>query len=195
MTDSAQEFQAKPESLIAKILRKLSWRRLYLMVVKQEGTPESLARGVGLGFFICFAFPFGTHLTLGIPTAFLLRANKFLTILFTFVSNPYTLPFIWPAQCWIGAMLMGRHLALRTIEEEFAHLLSSPSIAAFKELGAELLWPFLLGGLVLGILFGIPSYFTALGMIQAHRKRKEKALRLRLSMASKRGKSDDARVD
>ena len=178
-----------------KFLRYFSLRRLYYKIVNQEGTPESVARGVGLGLFVGFALPLGTHIIIGIPLAFIMRANKFLMLLFTMPVNPYTITFFYPAQCWIGAKLMGSPLTMKVIKKDFAHVFSDPSWTSFKELGSDVMWPLLLGGLLIGLITGFIGYFATLGMVQRYRMKREKALRRRLSVSSKREKTVCMKVE
>ena len=42
-------------------MKKFSLRRLYFKVMQQEGTPESVGRGIAIGLFIGFILPIGTQ--------------------------------------------------------------------------------------------------------------------------------------
>jgi hypothetical protein len=153
-------------------LRNLSWRRLYCRIVRQEGSPESVARGLAIGLFVGFAMPMGGQLVVAIPLAFILKGNKVLAALGTVVTNPYTSLVIYPIQCWIGALLLGSPLDFHFLEERFKSLLAQPSWDALKGLGVDLLVPFLVGGLLLAVLTCVPTYYLTLRTVRAYRARK-----------------------
>jgi uncharacterized protein len=164
----------------------LNWRRLYCRIRRQEGSPESLARGVALGLLVGFAAPLGIHGLVVIPLAFALRANKFLAYLFTFHINPYTIPLLYPFQCWLGGMILEHPLSSQVIKSDLSHLFIERSWESFKALGAELIWPFLAGGAVLGILSAVAGYFLTLGIIQWRRRSRDASLKRRLYKLAKR---------
>lgn len=153
-------------------LRNISWRRLYCKVVKQEGSPESVARGLTIGLFVGFAMPMGGQLIVALPLAFLLKGNKVLAALGTVVTNPYSSIVIYPVQCWVGAFLLGSPLKLSLLEARFKTLIEQPSWSEFTGLGSELIIPFLLGGLLFAVLSSAPTYYLTLRAVRAYRARK-----------------------
>ena len=91
-----------------KLKRRALW--LYSKIVKGSGTPQYIARGWALGAFIGSVVPIFCQLIISIPLAFLLRASKIGATLGTFHTNPVTVVFIYPLQCWIGNRLIGGSL-------------------------------------------------------------------------------------
>jgi len=176
-------------------LRNLKWRRLYCRIVNQEGSPESIAKGVSLGLFVGFGMPLGTHIIIGLPLAFLLKANKFLTVLFTFPVNPYTIPLLYPAQCYLGSLVMGSPMKIKVIKAKFKTIFTDPSWESFMNLGSDIMWPFLIGGVIIGVATAAIGYYASLGMVQRYRKRREAKLRRRLSLSSKREKTVCIKLD
>ncbi len=166
----------------------LSWRRVYCYVLRQEGSPESVAMGVALGLFVGFFMPMGGQLAVVIPLAFLLKANKALAIMGTVVTNPYTAVFIYPFQCWLGALLMGSPLELSVVEGEFKGLLASPSWASLLSLGAGLLIPFFIGGAFLAVVTSVPSYYLARYAVRLRRRMKAERIK-----ASRQRKAPEGR--
>ena len=110
-------------------------------------------------------------------------------ILFTMPVNPYTATFLYPFQCWMGAKLLGQNIRMKVIHADFAKFFSDPSWMALRDLSSDVLIPMLLGGLIFGVITAVFGYFSSLGMVQRYRKRKEMALRKRLSFSSKREKT------
>lgn len=171
-------------------LKRLSLKRIYYRIIRQEGSPESIARGIGIGLFVAFLAPVGLQTVTVIPLAFLFRANKILAFIATFPTNPYTIPFIYPAQCYIGSLVMLSPMKFADVSDAFKTVYNDPTWANFVSLGNDIILPFIVGGAIFGIITGIIGYFATLGMVQRHRRRRELKLVARLSaMASAKEKS------
>lgn len=144
--------------------------------MKQEGTPDYSARGVAIGLFIGFFMPMGGQLITAIPLAYFLRGNKMLAAVFTFVSNPYTITFIYPFQCWLGSVIIGAPIEYAAIMASFHKVFTSASTATIlalgKELGQELILPFFLAGLILGAISAAIGYAITLWLITRHRRKR-----------------------
>ena len=164
--------------------RKL--RILYLKLVKQSGTPESVARGVAIGFFTGFLIPVGGQMLIAIALAFLFRARKIPAIACTWVTNPWTIPFIYPFQCYLGAKLIGCDLTFKAINSLIKTFIKERSLEALNNLGSEILVPFFVGGAFLGLITAFGFYFASYGMIISHGKRVEAKLVKRLAKLSER---------
>lgn len=171
------------------LLRSLSLKRLYYRVVRQEGSPESIARGVALGLFVGFFVPIGGQVVIVLLLAFLLRANKILSVLFTFPTNPWTVPFIYPVQCYFGSILMGSPLRFYEIKGQFKQFFKNPTWNGLLDLGDDIVWPFFVAGFVMAVVSAVIGYYASLGMVQKYRKRREARLRRRLSMISARDRT------
>ena len=134
----------------------------YFKMVRQSGTPEKIARGVAVGLFVGFMIPFGFQIIVAIPLAILFKANKLFSVTGTFVTNHFTIPFIYPFQ--------------------FKSLLKTPSFEALFELGHDVVIPFFTGGAFLALLFATAGYYAALGIVIQYRRKK--SMRLRKNLAS-----------
>ena len=159
---------------------------LYLKLVKQSGTPESVSRGVAIGFFTGFFIPFGGQMVIALGLAFLFKARKIPALACTWVTNPWTIPFIYPLQCYLGAKLLGRHLTLHVINNLIGTFLEEQTFESFVNMGEQIVIPFFVGGSFLGIIFAISSYFASYGMIISYAKRKEAKLAVRLAKLANR---------
>ena len=144
--------------------------------MNQAGTPEYSARGVALGLFVGFVVPLGLQLVAAIVLAYLLKANKVLSALFTFISNPYTVTVIYPFQCWFGSVLLGNPIPYEVITGAFGEFFQSPSLKALLVLGRlmerELLVPFFFAGALFGVISAVIGYVVAIWLITRYRKRK-----------------------
>lgn len=104
----------------------------------------------------------------------------------TWITNPWTIPFIYPIQCYLGAKIMGRNLDFETIHNLIKGFIEDPGFETFKSLNADVVLPFFVGGICLGFLAGVGSYFASYGMIISHGKRVEAKLTKRLAKLAER---------
>ncbi|MBN1865468.1 MAG: DUF2062 domain-containing protein [Victivallales bacterium] len=169
---------------MAAMISRRRLRVFYLNLVKQSGTPESISRGVAVGFFTGFVVPFGLQMVAAVILAFVLKARKIPALACTWVTNPWTVPFIYPFQCLLGAKLSGGELGWKTANDLFGTFLKERTFESFTNLGTEILVPFFVGGVFLGLLFALCSYFASYGMIISYGKRVEAKLARRLARQS-----------
>ena len=138
-------------------------------IVRERLSPEAIAGGWALGMFVGCSIPFGFQLIVSIPLAMRLRLSKIGASLGTFITNPVTILFIYPAQTFVvnrlffgGGITFSR---LRHLEWDYD---------AVASLGGEVMASFLLGGLILALIFTPPTYFIVKRMVVAYRKTREK---------------------
>ena len=100
-------------------MRSFHWKRkliyYYGKIVRDDGTPQYIARGWGIGMFIGCVIPMSFQLLISVPLSFLLRGSKIGATLGTLITNPVTVVFIYPVQCWVGNKLIGGDLSYRII--------------------------------------------------------------------------------
>ena len=162
-----------------------SWRTLkYLQLrfLRLRGQPHEIALGVALGIF-AGAMPIVPFQTaFAVFLALLFKGSKIAAALGTWISNPFNWYFLYFYTYKIGAWIIG----LRTTHKVFNSILTSihegeSAWLIFRQMmgaGSGFMTAFLLGGLVLGTIFSIPSYFISLRMIRyfrAYRAGKGKA--------------------
>lgn len=152
----------------------------YYKIVRQEGTPESVARGAALGLFIGFLIPIGLQTVVVIPLAFLFKANKVLSFLFTMLTNPATVFFIYPIQCYIGSVILGNPMSINTLQERLFAVNWESRWDAFLGLGNDIIVTFFVGGALFGILSAPIGYFACYGVVERYRYRRQERLRKRL---------------
>jgi uncharacterized protein (DUF2062 family) len=156
-------------------------RNIYIKLIKQTGSPDFVARGVAIGFFIGFLIPMGGQTIVALPLAWLLKAKKIPAVACTWVTNPWTVIFIYPIQCFVGAKVMGKPLSFHQINNILGEFMKQRTWESFNQLGSDIMIPFLLGGALFGIIAGAISYFTTYGIITSHRNRIESRLTKRLA--------------
>ncbi|MBN2031905.1 MAG: DUF2062 domain-containing protein [Deltaproteobacteria bacterium] len=143
---------------------------LYLRFIRLRGQPHDIALGIAFGIFAGSIpiVPFQT--ALAVFLALIFKGSKITAALGTWISNPLTWYFFYFYSYKIGAWILGlrsthkvSHAILTSIHDgESIWLIFRQAMAA----GGGFMAAFLLGGLVLGAVFSIPSYFVSLRMIR-----------------------------
>jgi uncharacterized protein (DUF2062 family) len=145
--------------------------KLYLRLMRHPGSPKSVGRGVAAGLFSAFILP-GGHMLIAFLLAMLMRGAKGAAVLATWITNPFTIPFIWPVQCYLGSFVIGDLLSYPEIKRLLADALTSPSWSSVGTLGLELILSFIAGGALLGVLTAVPGYFITAIMVRRYRARR-----------------------
>lgn len=159
-----------------KYFRWQTLRVLYFKLMRNAGSPEYNARGIGLGLFIGLLVPMGLQLLIVVPLAFLCKASKVLAAGFTFVTNHLTIFVLYPLQCWIGSYLIFRPLTYGDVSARLKSLIDSQdwqsAWRAICELGVELGIAFFAGGLLFASIGGGIGYFVSLFLFRQYQARK-----------------------
>lgn len=141
---------------------KWSWRRRlqywYWRLVRLQGQPEAIARGLACGVFAGLFPIFGLQTLVGVFLAILLRGNKILAAAGTWISNPLTYVPIYAFNFHVGKWLLNQH-------DEFTDV-SLQSWEQVKELGSEILITLFVGCFVVGLVCSILSYFLGVHLIR-----------------------------
>jgi uncharacterized protein (DUF2062 family) len=156
-------------------------RQLYVKLIRLQGSPDSIARGVAIGLFIGFLIPIGGQMSIALPLALICRAKVVPALACTWLTNPYTIIFIYPVQCYLGSLVIGKPLSLHYLEGTFAKVFKVPNWDSLMALGNDILIPFFVGGALFGIILAVAGYFTTYGLIMRHRQKMDEKLRRRLS--------------
>ena len=139
------------------------WRRLRAKMVRDPLPPESVAAGWALGVFIGCAVPFGLQLVVAIPLAVMMRVSKIGATVGTFITNPVTIIFIYPAQTWIAfKMLFGGR--------EIGAMPSEWSREAVLSLSGPVVMSYFIGGLLLAAVLTPAVYFTVRAIVVKYRR-------------------------
>lgn len=145
---------------------KKNIRQTYLRMLKHKGTPESVGRGAAIGLMTGFAIPFSVQMLVAFPLAMLFKAAKLPSLLFTWVSNPLTIPFIYPFQCYVGSVLLGHSFSYESLRVASA----TPTLANLLGFGGEIILSFFVGGLVFGSISALIGYFIIVRLVRRHRE-------------------------
>ena len=137
------------------------WRRWarywYLKVLRQEGTPEAIARGWACGVF-AGSFPlFGLQTIIGLLLATVVKGNKITAAAGTWVSNPFTYVPIFYFNFQVGEVLL-RHPI--TFDEAQLQSWSDLSLA-----GMNFISTLFIGCTVVGLALAVGAYFFSLWLM------------------------------
>ena len=168
-----------------KHLNSLSFlKHWYAKVIIHRGSPEYIARGMSAGLFCAFGAP-----VMQMPTAFVLciffKGAKIPAMAATWVTNWVTAPIVFPAQIYIGSRIIRQEFSWEKIKYTQSLIMNAESIkdsiAVLWNLSTEMLFSFLVGGLVLGCVWAFGGYFITLFAVKKYRhakslRQKRKAL-------------------
>ncbi|MEO0864958.1 MAG: DUF2062 domain-containing protein [Pseudomonadota bacterium] len=164
-------------------------------------SPERIARGIWAGVFTTFSPFYGLHFVVAGVLAFIMRGNVFAAMLSTFFGNPLTYIPIIATSMFTGYRLLGMdpsRLRFRphqgddepTVGERFTDA-SSALWQNFKAMFTsdtadwsnlrlfydEVFFPFLIGGILPGIIAGTIAYYLSVPLIRAYQKRRKGAIK------------------
>ena len=143
---------------------------LYVKIVKELKSAEFIARGWALGVFIGSVIPFGIQIYIALPLSFLLKGSKIGAVTGTLISNPFTIIFLYPAQCWAGSRLLGKDLSWEAVSEALRGVLLQQDWSSLSHLSGHLVTSFFAGGLILAAMATPCAYFFVLHLVRNYRR-------------------------
>lgn len=181
------------------------WRRAagYVMhrVRRLPDTPEKISRGIAAGVMAAWTPFYGLHFIVAAVFARAVRGNLGAALIGTFFGNPLTYVPIGVIALETGHLILGRRpqrgLSESLIDKFTAagqdladNLLAlfGPERADWHGLAAfydDLFLPYLIGGLVPGLVCATASYHVVLPLIRAYQNSRRKKLRMRLERLGK----------
>lgn len=164
--DAAQSHPDWPNASASRP-RRLA-RYLYDRFIRLHGSPEEIAWGAALGFFVAMSPTMGFQTCLAVPIAAFFKINKVAAAATVWFTNPVTAPLIYGFNYMVGAKLLGYPLN--------AVFFSSPSWETFWHASAGVFLSLIVGGALIGIVVSLAGYFLTLWMVRTAR---EKARRIR----------------
>ena len=187
---------------------KGGWSRAYQYVkhrvTRLPGTPEEIARGIAVGVFVAVSPFYGLHFVLAALLALFLRANILASLLGTFFGNPLTYIPIGVASLSVGNVMLGVRSennlqagfgvmftqAIQELWYNFKSLFTS-SIGDWTYLAEfwnTIFFPWLVGGVPLGLGAGIMIYYLSVPTIRAYKNRRKGRLAAKLIELRKKTK-------
>lgn len=151
-------------------------KRFFLYrVLHVDDTPHRIALGVAIGMWAAWMPIVGIQMIVTVILAFALRANKIVGLPWLWISNPATMAPIYIGEYYLGrALLGGDWPEPRFIEALHADDGGWAKLTAWLQATGEVAWPLFLGGFVLGVLFGVPTYFIIRWAVVAYRRHRHR---------------------
>ena len=143
---------------------------LYDKIVKERKSAEFIARGWALGVFVGSVIPFGIQIYIALPLSFLLKGSKIGALTGTLISNPLTILFLYPAQCWMGSRLLGKDISWEAISDAMRGAVTQQDWRSLSQLSGHLVTSFFAGGLMLAAVFTPLAYFFVLHLVRNYRR-------------------------
>ena len=163
-----------------RLARLFSLRRIiaFCRLVKSKMVRERMpagrvAAGWALGMFVGCVIPFGFQLVLSVPAAIFLRVSKIGATFGTLITNPLTIVFLYPLQCYAANRLIGGRLTYEAVGEAMRKVIVAGDYPTLFSLGAELVVSFFLGGFLLAAICVPATYFSVRLIVVRHRARAE----------------------
>ena len=168
------------------------WRRAveYMMarIKRLPDSPKNISFGVAIGVFVSFSPFFGVHVLLAFLIARSLRVNILAAVLGTFMGNPITFPIIAALNFGIGDLFINvsteevssKSFLQQLVDVSYAFSGNvgmmmrgkSTDFSTVLEFFYGIFLPYLVEGLILGVVAGVMSYFIMLPMIVTYKARK-----------------------
>lgn len=146
--------------------RLAGWRRTFHLR-RMRASPEWVARSFAIGILIGL-LP-GTGLVAALAVAVVCRLHKPAIALGALVNNPWTTPFLYIASYHVGKRLTG-------VEAQIVwHGWSSWRHPAWWTEVLRMVWPTLVGTLIVGIVLGLTGYGVVYGLLRWRRRRRPTA--------------------
>jgi uncharacterized protein (DUF2062 family) len=160
-------------------------------------TPHKIARGIWAGVFASFTPFYGFHFITAALIALVLRGNVLASAIGTFFGNPLTYIPIGLVALETGHWILGstfeddqRKTFARNFvdagEDLWRNLMSvftgdTPQWAGLLEFYRDVFMPYLVGGIIPGIIVSTVCYYLTIPLVEAYQARRRTKLKKRLA--------------
>lgn len=182
------------------------WGRAFLYVKHRirrlPDSPERIARGICAGLFTTFTPFYGMHFVVAAALARMMNGNILAALSATFFGNPLTYVPIGVIALQTGHWLLGRPPAHRvddTLVEKFLaagwdlwynlYAFATGAPADWRGLRIffdEVFYPYLIGGLLPGLIVGLVGYFLSVPLIRAYQQRRRDKIKAKFEAIKRR---------
>ncbi|MEM1351208.1 MAG: DUF2062 domain-containing protein [Pseudomonadota bacterium] len=190
-----------PRAVLDFLWPKGGWARAFHYVKHRmrrlPDSPERIARGIFAGVFTAFTPFYGLHFFVAAGIAFVIRGNMIAALMATFFGNPVTYVPIGVASLSTGHWLLGTKMG-KDVERSFfgkfadaAADLKNNFFAMFNGSHAdwtrleifydEVFFPYLIGGVLPGLFFGILCYYLSVPVIRVYQKRRKGMIKSKIA--------------
>jgi uncharacterized protein (DUF2062 family) len=132
-----------------------------------DGTPRRVAAAFGIGVFIAFFPILGIHTGLALGIALLFRLNKVAILVGAWINNPWTIAPMYSAGTLVGCALLGiAPVSPAGVDWSLNGRAFYSALATTLE---PLVWPFVIGNLVLGAAAGVAAFVLLRSLLSRRR--------------------------
>jgi uncharacterized protein (DUF2062 family) len=158
-------------------------RRFLNWLIRLRGSPQAIARGAAIGLVVSFTptIGFQTLIVLGVAT--LLNANRPVSIVPTWLTNPVTIPPVYAFTYYLGSFFWpgpepatvthAMHAAAKDLES-LDFLAIRAQLGVFLDLGLDVFIPMWIGGLIVGAAAAAIAYPLTLRTVVRLRERRRR---------------------
>ena len=150
----------------------------YLRFIRLRGEPHELALGIAFGIFSGMMPIMPLQIVLAVTLALLFKGSKITAALGTWVSNPLNWYLLYLYSYKIGASILGLSGKGKIFASIMASLRHEEEVMAvigkIAGAGSVMIAAFIIGGVIMGVVSAIPSYFIFLRFFQSIRNWREK---------------------
>ena len=134
-----------------KIKKAFSFRFYIKKLLELRDKPEETAKGLALGVFIGFLPVNGFQVLIAVTIAAITRVSKIAAAIGTHVTNPWTTVPVLIIDYYVGCLVLRKHPSLPHVDFS--------SLNSLSALGKDIFLPMFVGGVILGGIFSVFSYF------------------------------------
>lgn len=149
---------------------KKKLKRLLRSALRTDGKPEDIALAFAIGVFVAFFPVLGVHTIMALGLAWLFGVSPAIALAGTFVNNPWTFVLVYGGGLYTGLIVMGMSIAEVSIDW------SNLNSGMLVELAKQLIVPFVVGCLLLGVAGAIAGYVFMLKAVLVYRRRAKTGL-------------------
>lgn len=151
-------------------------------------TPRKISRGIFAGVFTTFTPFYGLHFVVAALLAFVMRGNVMAALLGTFFGNPLTYVPIAVVSLNLGHWMLGTRMRGRVDENIFGKFFGAGRDLFWNSWKAltgtpvdwtatavfwnDVFFPWLVGGMIPGIITAIAAYTISMPLIEAYQRRR-----------------------
>lgn len=147
--------------------------------IKLRSTPRAIALGVAIGIFVALTPTVGLQIFIAAFLSTIFNANRPVAIIFVWVTNPFTFPFVYGFTYWVGNFFWCGPplLKVKEILMKTDHALEKEDVWEFYDrlktiisLWRDIFIPLSIGGIIVGVFAGGISYIIVLQMVIHYKK-------------------------
>jgi uncharacterized protein (DUF2062 family) len=161
-------------------------RRFLIWLIRLRGSPQAIARGMAIGMIVAFTPTIGFQTLIPLGVATLLNANRPVSIVPTWLTNPSTIPPVYAFRYYLGSFFwpgpepatVTRAMGAAARDLDSLNFLAlREQIGVFLDLGMDVFIAMWIGGLIVGSIAAAIAYPLTLRTVVRVRERRARRRR------------------